>query len=166
MPEPYHSNHNAYLERFRKTRVPHVIGIGRKAIGQRKDGSQFPIDLAVSEIDHLGQFTGIIRDISERKNLLRDILAIADEEQRRIGQDLHDSVQQELAAVGLLTKTLEKIVERNFHRLPADLGASQLDLARKLASGINRAHWKSDKFQRDLYPFLSTRTGYSTPYTS
>ena len=77
MPEPYHSEHDGYLERFLRTREPHVIGIGREVMGRCKDGSTFPMDLAVGETE-LGSrrlFTGIIRNISVRKNAQRDLAA-------------------------------------------------------------------------------------------
>ena len=77
MPEPYHSEHDGYLERFLRTREPHVIGIGREVVGRCKDGSTFPMDLAVGETE-LGSrrlFTGIIRNISVRKNAQRDLAA-------------------------------------------------------------------------------------------
>ena len=69
MPEPYSSEHDAYLRRFFKTGEQKIIGIGREIEAQRKDGTLFPIDLAVSEVTLDGRtvFTGIIRDISERK---------------------------------------------------------------------------------------------------
>jgi PAS domain S-box-containing protein len=70
MPEPYHSQHDDYLQRYLRTGIPHIIGIGREVAGRRKDGSTFPLDLAVSEVrcaDHR-LFTGIIRDITERKH--------------------------------------------------------------------------------------------------
>jgi PAS domain S-box-containing protein len=73
MPEPYHSQHDGYLERFIKTDVAHVIGIGREVIGLRKDGSTFPMDLSVGEM-HSGnqrKFTGMVRDITERKKVDR-----------------------------------------------------------------------------------------------
>ncbi len=73
MPSPYREEHNGYLERYRKTREPHIIGIGREVTGQRKDGSTFPIDLAVSEVDHMGLFTGAIRDLSERRNVEEEL---------------------------------------------------------------------------------------------
>lgn len=69
MPEPYRSAHDGYLRRFMETGDARIIGIGREVVGRRKDGSQFPLDLAVGEMTVNGQrqFTGILRDISERK---------------------------------------------------------------------------------------------------
>jgi len=69
MPEPYHNEHDGYLEHYRVTGEAHVIGIGRIVEGRRKDGSTFPLDLAVSKMQ-LGEglfFTGIVRDITARK---------------------------------------------------------------------------------------------------
>ena len=73
MPEPYHSEHDGYLEHHIKTGEKKVIGIGREVAGMRKDGSTFPMDLAISEMQ-LGDkrmFTGIVRDITERKRMER-----------------------------------------------------------------------------------------------
>lgn len=67
MPSPYCEEHDDYLRRYLESGEAKIIGIGREVEGRRKDGSIFPIDLAVSEVDHLGLFTGIIRDITERK---------------------------------------------------------------------------------------------------
>lgn len=71
MPEPYHGEHDGYLQNYLSTGVARIIGIGREVVGLRRDGSCFPMDLAVSEIQHGGQrlFAGIVRDIGERKRV-------------------------------------------------------------------------------------------------
>lgn len=73
MPEPYHSQHDAYLLHYLTTGQAKVIGIGREVVGRRKEGSVFPMELAVSEmsIDGRRKFTGLVRDISERKAMER-----------------------------------------------------------------------------------------------
>ncbi|MBW8079336.1 MAG: PAS domain S-box protein, partial [Gallionella sp.] len=69
MPEPYHAQHDGYLERYRATGKEYVIGTLREVAGVRRDGSTFPIEIAVSKMQ-LGDelhFVGIVRDISARK---------------------------------------------------------------------------------------------------
>ena len=71
MPEPYHSEHDGYLQNYRATGIPRIIGSGREVVGMRKDGTTFPMDLAVSRSIHNGQplFIGLVRDITERKRV-------------------------------------------------------------------------------------------------
>jgi two-component system sensor kinase FixL len=69
MPSPYRENHDFYLERYLRTGERHIIGIGRVVVGERKDGSTFPLELAVGEVATSGGrfFTGFIRDLTERQ---------------------------------------------------------------------------------------------------
>ncbi len=73
MPSPYRDMHDNYMKHYRDTGEQRVIGVGREVLGQRKDGSTFPLELAVSEsqIDDQRIFTGIARDITERKAMER-----------------------------------------------------------------------------------------------
>ena len=69
MPSPYREAHDAYLGRYRQTGERHIIGIGRVVVGERKDGSTFPIELAVGEMSSSDgrYFTGFVRDLSQRQ---------------------------------------------------------------------------------------------------
>lgn len=73
MPEPYAAEHDGYLRSYLTTGVRKIIGIGREVAGRRKDGTVFPMELAVSEMEVNGErvFTGIVRDITERKRAER-----------------------------------------------------------------------------------------------
>jgi two-component system, LuxR family, sensor kinase FixL len=69
MPSPYREQHDGYLERYLRTGEKRIIGIDRVVVGRRKDGSTFPMTLAVGEMTSGGQtyFTGFIRDLTERQ---------------------------------------------------------------------------------------------------
>ena len=70
MPTPYRQVHDSYLDRYRETGERRIIGIGRVVVGERKDGSTFPMELAVGEMQLPdGRFyTGFVRDLTERQN--------------------------------------------------------------------------------------------------
>lgn len=69
MPPPYRQEHDGYLEHYRTTGEQHIIGAGREVQGRRKDGTDFPLELAVGETRQGDNpiFVGIIRDITARK---------------------------------------------------------------------------------------------------
>jgi len=69
MPSPYRENHDGYLERYLRTGEKRIIGVGRVVVGERRDGSTFPMELSVGEMRSSNQryFTGFIRDLTERQ---------------------------------------------------------------------------------------------------
>lgn len=71
MPEPFHSEHDGYLQHYAETGEARIIGIGREVVGQRRDGSTFPMDLAVNQIQFAGGkgYVGSVHDITERKQM-------------------------------------------------------------------------------------------------
>ena len=70
MPEPYRAAHDGYLQRYYRTGERRIIGIGRVVVGERKDGSTFPMELAVGEVPVTDGrfFTGFVRDLTERQH--------------------------------------------------------------------------------------------------
>jgi PAS domain S-box-containing protein len=76
MPRPYRDEHDRYLARYLATGERRIIGIGREVVGLRKDGSTFPMDLAVGEACAHGErlFTAVVRDLSERKRLEEQLI--------------------------------------------------------------------------------------------
>ncbi len=81
MPDAHARRHDGYLDKYHQTHQPRIIGIGREEQGRRKDGSVFPIELAVSQFHLHGRrfYTGVVRDITERKRAER---ALKDSEER------------------------------------------------------------------------------------
>lgn len=69
MPSPYREEHDGYLARYLDTGERRIIGTGRIVVGQRKDGSTFPMELYVGEFAHGDErrFTGFVRDVTERE---------------------------------------------------------------------------------------------------
>ena len=73
MPSPYREEHDGYLDRYYGTGERRIIGIGRVVVGERKDGSTFPMELAVGEMQGKDGrfFTGFARDLTERQRTER-----------------------------------------------------------------------------------------------
>jgi two-component system, LuxR family, sensor kinase FixL len=70
MPESYRQQHDGYLDRYLNTGERRIIGVGRVVVGERRDGSTFPMELSVGEMISGDQrfFTGFVRDLSERQD--------------------------------------------------------------------------------------------------
>lgn len=133
MPEPYHGEHDRYISNYNHSGEAKIIGIGREVEGRRKDGSIFPLDLAVAklELDGAVIYSGIVRDISERKaseQALIEANAELEEFAYRTSHDLRSpiasslgllAISRDMLAEGEITalgQTLQRM-EKNFRRL-------------------------------------------------
>ena len=69
MPEPDRAQHGNHMHRYMTTGDRRIIGIGRITVGQRRDGSTFPMELSVGEArtEHSRVFTGFVRDLTRRR---------------------------------------------------------------------------------------------------
>jgi phosphoserine phosphatase RsbU/P len=94
MASPEREEHDGHLARYSQTRHPSIIGTGREVRGRRKDGTIFPVDLAVSET-RLGDrcfFTGIVRDATLRHLRLQAEQELAvTHEQLRLARSIQQS---------------------------------------------------------------------------
>jgi two-component system sensor kinase FixL len=146
MPSPYKEQHDDYVANYVRSGHAKIIGIGREVVGQRKDGSLFPMDLAVSEVRLAKRrlFAGFVRDITERKRLEQEILEISDRERQRLGQDLHDGLCQHLAGIELMSQVLE---QKLAPKSKAD-AARVADIARHVRDAISQTRLLA----RGLFP--------------
>jgi PAS domain S-box-containing protein len=146
MPSPYREEHDSYLANYLRTGQKKIIGMRREVQARRKDGTTFPVELAVSEFHVSGRrlFAGVHGDISRRKAMEREVLEIAVQEQRRIGQDLHDGTGQELIGLGLMAESLADAL--------AEQSSPEVGLAVKIAKGLKRTLGQVRALARGLIP--------------
>jgi len=80
MPAPWREEHDGYLERYARTGIPHIIGVGREVEGLRKDGSRFPAFLSVGRVADSDppRFVGFVRDVTTERLALASIQAERD----------------------------------------------------------------------------------------
>ncbi len=161
MPSPYHEQHDGYLARYLSTGERHIIGIGRIVVGQRKDGSTFPMELAVGEVTLTGArlFTGFLRDLTERQDRERRLSELQSElihvsRLNELGQmvsALAHEVNQPLTAmtnyVGGMRRLLaagdQQGAERAMERI-----AEQADRARQIIQRLRNLVKKSEGGRR------------------
>ncbi len=154
MPQPYRDRHDGYVQHYLDTGEKKIIGIGREAVGERKDGTIFPLDLSVGEAvlpDGRRVFTGIIRDLTERKQLEEKILQISEEEQHRIGQDIHDDLCQQLAAIGCLAKVAHQQLLKGGH--------AEAENLQEIVRLVTHANVRAREMSRGLMPVVLDSAG-------
>jgi len=116
----------------------------RKFMARHKSGTEFPINISVSVSPSIDMYTAVIRDMSAEQALQRLVIEAAEAEQRRIGQVLHDHVQQQLSSLGFIADALRET-------LPAD-APDAMDLARRMEAGLSSAIGDIQRLARGLVP--------------
>lgn len=165
MPEPYRSHHDGYLSHYLTTGEKRIIGIGRVVVGLRRDGSTFPMELAVGEIK-VGVrrlFTGFIRDITDRQGAERRLQDLQSEllhvsrlsDMGQMSSALAHELNQPITAVTNYVKaarrTLDQGVETPFARVQ--------ELLDKAAGQALRA----GQIIRRLRDFIEKREAHRAP---
>ncbi|RUM95968.1 PAS domain-containing sensor histidine kinase [Pseudaminobacter arsenicus] len=157
MPEPYHSEHEGYLNRYLTTGEKRIIGIDRVVVGRRKDGSTFPMKLAVGEMRSGGRtfFTGFIRDLTERQQSEERLQGVQNELARlarlselgEMASMLAHELNQPLAAIANYTQGCVRLLDR-------PTGASS-DQMRKALEETARQSLRAGGIIRHLREFVT-----------
>jgi PAS domain S-box-containing protein len=144
LPASWHGEYDDLMVRRQRGDSPLFESRNGEFQGRRKDGSVVPLEVAVSEAVPGKVFTGIIRDISRRRQLEREVTEIAAAEQRRIGQELHDGVSQELTGLTMMAAALRE-------RLKDDAPSAEA-LARRVIDGLGEVQKQVRQVSHGLIP--------------
>jgi two-component system sensor kinase FixL len=123
MPSPHREKHDAYITRYLKTGERRIIGIGRVVVGARKNGSTFPMELAVGEMRSNSRrfFTGFIRDLTERQKTEARLQELQTElvhisrltAMGEMASTLAHEINQPLAAIANYLKGSRRLLDRS-----------------------------------------------------
>jgi PAS domain S-box-containing protein len=108
MPSPYREQHDAYLQKYLRTGISNIMNEPRELPAQRKDGSIFMIQLSVNQVADIGLFCGIMRDLTQQKQLEKEVANISAMEQDRLGKDIHDGLGQQLTGLNMMISSLQR----------------------------------------------------------
>lgn len=144
IPPSFEDYAKTYIEKVEKKNGGKVSERGLEVSAMKKDGTEFPVEISLTEVTWDGQkiYTGIVKDLTRRRDLERRIIKIGNEERRRIGRDLHDGLGQMLTGIRLLSENLaEKLNEKNIPEAKgikdiADMVQEADEYARELAHGM------------------------------
>jgi two-component system sensor kinase FixL len=145
MPNPHRAQHDGYLARYHATGERHIIGIGRIVVGQRKDGTTFPMHLTIGEMRSGDRhyFTGFIRDLTDQQVTearLRELQAEVTHMSRftalgEMASTLAHEINQPLTAINNYLRGCHRLVQR----LEGELVPTLLDALSKAGDQALRA---------------------------
>jgi PAS domain S-box-containing protein len=107
MPSPDREKHDSYIESYKSSGIPHIIGHDRDVLGRKKDGNIFPFRLGVSEVKFEGEriFAGFIHDMSHQKEAENRLMQYTQHLEELVKDRTH-SLNETIAA---LTQTKEEV---------------------------------------------------------
>ncbi len=160
LPTRFRRRHTAFREAYQHHPETRPMGAGRDLHGRRKDGAEFPVEVGLTPVEtDAGPMTlAMIIDISERKHLEEErlrleeqVLEVSENEQRRIGQDLHDDLCQQLAGIGCLARVAEQQI--------AQIAPSSAPLLAEIREMVTQANIRAREIAHGLVPAVLESEG-------
>ncbi|MFQ5673376.1 MAG: PAS domain S-box protein [Nitrospinales bacterium] len=155
MPEPHSREHDGYIKKYLDSGKANIIGIGREVVGKRRDGSVFPMDLGITEafFDEERLFVGIVRDITEKKEMQAELRHYTAELERS-NQTLHDFA---FIASHDLQEPLRKIISFS-SRVETLYGNILDDRGKDYLRRMQKATLRMKQLLEDLLEYSRVRT--------
>lgn len=133
LPDAMRERHRGLRSGYVASAIPRSMGVGLDLLARRADGSTFPVDISLSPVHIDGELFVIaaVRDVTEATELQTRLRVVQQEaalteDRERLARDLHDTVIQEVFAVGLALQSVsgrtdDPVVQSRLHQSIADL---------------------------------------------
>lgn len=153
VPVRYRKEHPARRGKFHEDPKTRAMGAGRDLYAVRKNGEEFPVEIALTPLPEEGEIYVLasIIDITQRKRLEVEIVRISELEQQRIGQDLHDDLCSQLSGIGCLTKVIEQQLRES--------NPDEAELLKQVTEMVGQAGIRAREIAKGLVPTVLETKG-------
>lgn len=165
IPERFRNSHVAHRRDYTQSPRTRSMGMGLDLFGRRKDGREFPVEISLSPVDGEGVIAAV-RDVTERKKIEEELrknketvllhgefMKATEQEQRRIGQELHDGLGQLLTGAALRAKALAEVLKEKNSEEAAEVS----EIIRLVNESISEAR----RISRGLVPIALEKRTFS-----